>query len=64
MGLYISDDIIKYIGQDMLGDENWNLMYKIITELVVNKDTEIRQATSYVIGNFVKKFRYLCKGTN
>ena len=38
----------------MLGDENWNLMYKIITELVVNKDTEIRQTSAYGIGNFAK----------
>jgi hypothetical protein len=54
MGLYISDDIIEYIGQDMLGDENWSLMFKIVTQLVVNKDTAIRQAAAYGIGNFAK----------
>jgi hypothetical protein len=54
MGLYISDDLIEYIGQDMLGDENWGLMYKIVTELVVNKDTATRQAAAYGIGNFAR----------
>ena len=54
MGLYIADDLIEYIGQDMLGDENWSLMYKIVTELVTNKDTAIRQAAAYGIGNFAR----------
>ena len=44
MGLYISDDLIEFLGQDMLGDETWNLMYKIITDLVVKDDTSTRQA--------------------
>ena len=54
MGLYIADDLIEYIGQDMLGDENWTLMYNLITKLVVNKDMSIRQAAAYGIGNFAK----------
>ena len=54
MGLYIADDLIEYIGQDMLGDENWSLMYNIIIKLVVNKDTSIRQGAAYGIGNFAK----------
>ena len=54
MGLYISDDLIEYIGQDMLGDENWNLMFQIVTHLVINKDTAIRQAAAYGIGNFAR----------
>jgi hypothetical protein len=54
MGLYIADDLIEFIGQDMLGDDNWSLMYKIVTELVVNKDTAIRQAAAYGIGNFAR----------
>ena len=54
MGLYMVDDLIEYIGQDMLGDENWNLMFNIITKLVTNKDNSIRQAAAYGIGNFAK----------
>ena len=54
MGLYITDDLIEYIGQDMLGEENWNLMFNIITQLVTNKDVSIRQAAAYGIGNFAK----------
>ena len=54
MGLYISDDLIEYIGQEILGDENWNLMFNIITKLVTNEDTSIRQASAYGIGNFAK----------
>ena len=54
MGLYITDDLIEYIGQDMLGEENWNLMFKIITQLVADKDVSIRQAAAYGIGNFAK----------
>ena len=54
MGLFISDDLIEFIGQDMLGDESWSLMYNIVTSLVVNKETEIRQAAAYGIGNFAR----------
>ena len=54
MGLFIADDLIEFIGQDMLGNENWSLMYNIISKLVVNKDTSIRQAAAYGIGNFAK----------
>ena len=54
MSLYMSDDLIEYIGQDMLGNDNWNLMFEIITKLVINKDTSIRQAAAYGIGNFAK----------
>ena len=54
MGLFIADDLIEYIGQDMLGHDNWSLMYKIVTGLVVNKDTAIRQAAAYGIGNFAR----------
>ena len=54
MGLYIADDLIEYIGQDMLGDENWTTMYNIVTQLVTNKDVSIRQAAAYGIGNFAR----------
>ncbi len=54
MGLYISDDLIEFIGQDMLGDESWSLMYNIVTSLVVNNESEIRQAAAYGIGNFAR----------
>jgi hypothetical protein len=54
MGLYIADDLIEFIGQDMLGDANWTLMYNIISQLVTNKDVSIRQAAAYGIGNFAK----------
>ena len=54
MGLFISDDLIEFIGQDILGDENWSLMYNIITKLVLSKDVAIRQGAAYGIGNFAK----------
>ena len=54
MGLYMTDDLIEYIGQDMLGDNNWNLMFQIVTQLVTSKDVSIRQAAAYGIGNFAK----------
>ena len=54
MSLHISDDLIEYIGQDMLGNDNWNFMYQIITKLVTVNDAAIRQAASYGIGNFAK----------
>ena len=54
MGLYIADDLIEFIGQDILGEENWTLMYNIITKLVINKDMAIRHAAAYGIGNFAK----------
>ena len=54
MSLSISDDLIEFIGQDMLGNETWNFMYQIITKLVTVNDASIRQAASYGIGNFAK----------
>ena len=54
MSLHISDDLIEFIGQDMLGNETWNFMYQIITKLVTVNDASIRQAASYGIGNFAK----------
>ena len=54
MGLFISDDLIEFIGQELLGDESWSLMFKIVTSLVVSKETEIRQAAAYGIGNFAR----------
>ena len=54
MGLYIADDLIEYIGQDILGDENWTTMNNIVTQLVTNKDVSIRQAAAYGIGNFAR----------
>ena len=54
MSLNISDDLIEYIGQDMLGNDTWNFMYQIITKLVISNDASIRQAASYGIGNFAK----------
>ena len=54
MGLFISDDLIEFIGQELLGDDSWSLMFKIITSLVVSKETEIRQAAAYGIGNFAR----------
>ena len=54
MSLHISDDLIEFIGQDMLGNDTWNFMYQIITKLVTVNDASIRQAASYGIGNFAK----------
>ena len=54
MSLSISDDLIEYIGQDMLGNDTWNFMCQIITKLVTNNDARIRRAASYGIGNFAK----------
>ena len=54
MSLSISDDLIEFIGQDMLGNDTWNFMYQIITKLVIVNDASIRQAASYGIGNFAK----------
>ena len=54
MSLNIADDLIEYIGQDMLGNETWNFMYEIITKLVTDKDATKRRAASYGIGNFAE----------
>ena len=54
MSLNISDDLIEFIGQEMLGNDTWNFMYQIITKLVTVNDAAIRQAASYGIGIFAK----------
>ena len=54
MSLSIADDLIEFIGQEMLGNDTWNFMYQIITKLATVNDASIRQAASYGIGNFAR----------
>ena len=54
MSLSIADDLIEFIGQEMLGNDTWNFMYQIITKLATVNDASIRQAASYGIGNLAR----------
>ena len=53
MALFITDDLIEYLGQEMLNNV-WNDLYNLITTLCIKKDDEIRQAAAYGIGIFAK----------
>ena len=65
MGLYITDDLIEYLGQDILNNV-WNDLYNLITNLCKKDDCEIRQSASYGIGVFAKftnnNFDNYCEG--
>ncbi len=53
MALYITDDLIEYLGQKILFNV-WDDLYNLITNLCKKKDDEIRQAAAYGIGIFTK----------
>ena len=65
MGLYITDDLIEYLGQEILNNV-WNDLYNLITNLCKKDDCEIRQSASYGIGVFAKftnnNFDNYCEG--
>ena len=52
MALFLSDDLLEYIGQQKLGDIIWEKIYYILTQLILTEDNSIRQAASYGIGIF------------
>lgn len=53
MALYIADDMIEFLGMDVLANI-WNDIFKLITSLALSKDDTIRQAAVYGIGIFAK----------
>ena len=53
MALYIVDDMIEFLGMDMLANI-WDDLYKLLISLVVNKNNQIRQAAAYGIGIFAQ----------
>lgn len=53
MGLFILDDMIEFLGQDLLSTI-WLDIAKIVITYADNKTTELRQASLYGIGEFSK----------
>ena len=53
MGLFIMDDMIEFLGQELLGSI-WPDIIKILIQYVDNPSCEIRQAASYGLGEFIK----------
>ena len=53
MGLFIMDDMIEFLGQELLG-RIWPDIIKILVQYVDNPSCEIRQAASYGLGEFIK----------
>ena len=54
LSIYLTDDLIEYINQEILGDKIWDFLYHIIIKLVLNEDYQIIQAAAYGIGIFAK----------
>ena len=52
MSLYLLDDLIEYIGQEILGEKIWENIYSILIKLVISEDYPTRQAAAYGIGIF------------
>jgi len=53
MGLFIMDDMVEFLGQELLG-QIWPDISKTLITYVDNKSCEIRQAASYGLGEFIK----------
>lgn len=53
MGLFIMDDMIEFLGQEMLGNI-WPDINRILIQYVDNSSCEIRQAASYGLGVFIE----------
>ena len=51
--LYLIDDLIEYIGQEILF-YIWNYFFEILTTSIKNENCDIRQASAYGIGIFAK----------
>jgi len=53
MGLFIMDDMVEFLGQELL-DQIWPDIAKTLITYVDNHSCEIRQAASYGLGEFIK----------
>jgi len=53
MGLFIMDDMVEFLGQELLG-QIWPDISKTLMTYVDNPSCEIRQAASYGLGEFIK----------
>jgi len=50
--LYLSDDLIEYIGQEKIIEKDWEMIYYIINKYIFNDDYSIKQAAAYGMGIF------------
>ena len=55
IALYLSDDLIEYVGQVILGDKIWDNIYNILIKFILNDNFPLRQAAAYGIGIFAFK---------
>ena len=53
MGLFILDDMVEFLGQELL-EQIWTDISKTLIAYVDNPASEIRQAASYGLGEFIK----------
>jgi importin-5 len=53
MGLFILDDMVEFLGQNLL-DKIWTDIAKILLRFPESKETELRQASCYGLGEFAK----------
>ena len=52
IALYLSDDLIEYIGQEKIIEKDWEMIYYIINKYIFNDDYSIKQAAAYGMGIF------------
>ena len=53
MGLFIMDDMVEFLGQELL-NEIWPNIAKILVTFIDVTNCELRQAASYGLGEFIK----------
>ena len=53
MGLFIMDDMVEFLGQELLG-QIWPDICKTLISYTDNHSPELRQAASYGLGEFIK----------
>lgn len=52
IALYLSDDLIEYIGQEKIIEKDWEMIYYIINKYIFSDDYSIKQAAAYGMGIF------------
>ena len=58
IALYLSDDLIEYIGQEKIIEKDWEMIYYIINKYIFNDDYSIKQAAAYGMGIFALQTKH------
>lgn len=54
-GLFLIDDMIEFLGSDIVGSEIWVNFQSVFVEFCLNQNCIVRQAASYGLGIYAEK---------